>query len=426
MGFRVFPQWVGCPPAVHIAPDQPGTDGTGSPYRFAIGVLASLIAIAHLSLSKAEAQGTTQRSGASVSVPLKERHVGASRERATKYPRGEGDQAVVDGWPLYRTERGQAAFNDAMATLRATEGNAPAAAAFKGCSNLDCAITLPSPGADGWLPAGRIWVSPTEYVVLAHSPRQRAEQQYRRRPARGMRYFVFHEFHNSSRNTDLYDTISSHRSSVFVPFYMGKAATDAKGRRFVIVVQVAPFDVNSIHATNYASAGPGIEVARNAADPVEPLQNLAGVLVASMVKTSAPHLRVVNHRGNEGLPMLNAYEQRLTAIRQRTGAAAASIALPFVAASSQKVAAATGALSELFSGRGASPKIPVAQRVITPPTFARAGAAPTFNHAVTSAPAAEAPVLLQPPTLVQRPALVEAPALIEPVRRATPPPTVAR
>jgi hypothetical protein len=95
-----------------------------------------------------------------------------------------------------------------------------------------------------------------------------------------MKYFVFHEFQNSSRNTDLYDTISSHKDSVFVPLYMSKPATDAKGRRFVIVLQVAPYDVLSIHATNWGSAGPGMEVAKNASDPVEPLQNLAGILVA--------------------------------------------------------------------------------------------------------------------------------------------------
>ena len=421
MSFRVLPHG-----AERCRAHQAGRRRADAAVRRAVVLLTMMLGTAQAIVRDAEAQVASQPAAASASQPLKERHVGASRERATKYPRGEGDQAVVDGWPLYRTERGQAAFNDAMAALRATEGNAPAAAAFKGCTNLDCAITLPTAGADGWLPAGRIWVSPTEYVLLAHSPRLRSDQQYRRRPARGMRYFVFHEFHNSSRNTDLYDTISSHRSSVFVPFYMGKAATDAKGRRFVIVVQVAPYDVYSIHATNYASGGPGIEVARNAADPVEPLQNLAGILIASMVKTAAPHLRVVNHRGNEGLPMLNAYERRLNGISQRTGAAA-SVALPFVPAAPQKVAAATGTLNELFSGRGASPKIPVAQRAITPPTFARAGAASTpATPATAPPPVAETPILLQPPTLVQRPALVQAPALIEPVRRATPPPSVSR
>ena len=44
---------------------------------------------------------------------------------------------------------------------------------------------------------------------------------------------------------------------------MSKQWTDARGRRFVIVVQVAPHDVVSFHATDKGSAGPGMEVAKN-------------------------------------------------------------------------------------------------------------------------------------------------------------------
>ena len=80
-------------------------------------------------------------------------------------------------------------------------------------------------------------------MLFVHSPRLGDGQAYRRRARRDMSYFVFHEFHNSTRNTDTYDTISSHSGSVFVPLYMSKQGTDAKGRRFVIVVQVAPYDV---------------------------------------------------------------------------------------------------------------------------------------------------------------------------------------
>jgi hypothetical protein len=103
--------------------------------------------------------------------------------------------------------------------------------------------------------------------VIAHSPRLRDGQSYRRRPAKAMKYFVFHEFHNSSRNTDVFDTISSHSGPVFVPLYLSKQATDARGNRFVSVVQVAPHTAVSIHATNHGSAGPGVEVAKNATDP---------------------------------------------------------------------------------------------------------------------------------------------------------------
>lgn len=286
-------------------------------------------------------------------MPIKDRNMDVSREAATQQPRSEADQALVDGWPLYRTERGQAAFNDAMATMQATAGAAPSAPAFKGCAGLDCNLSLPALGSDGWLQPGRLWVSPTEYVLIAHSPRLGDGQSYRRRTSRAMKYFVFHEFHNSSRNTDPYDTISSHKSSVFVPLYMSKPATDAKGRRFVVVVQVAPYDVVSIHAVNHGSAGPGVEVANNKSDAIEPLQAFAGILVATMVKTAAPHLKVVNHRDAEGLPMLNAYARRLATVRSRTGAR--PIVLPFVPAPAQRVATVTGRLQDLIEHHGTSP-----------------------------------------------------------------------
>src|SRR2546423_8040370 len=75
-------------------------------------------------------------------MPVKNRNIDVSRAEATQLPRSEGDQALVDGWPLYRTDRGQAAFNDVMATLDATDGVAPASAAFKGCEELKCNLSL--------------------------------------------------------------------------------------------------------------------------------------------------------------------------------------------------------------------------------------------------------------------------------------------
>ncbi len=326
--------------------------------------------------------------------PFKGRHIDAPRDEANKNPRSEGDQTLVEGWPLYRNERGQAAFNAAMATLKATDGPVPSAQAFKGCAALECSISLPRLTSEGWLQPGRIWVSPSEYVLVVHSPRLREGQSYRRRSNRGMQYFVFHEFHNSSRNTDLYDTLASHKGSVFVPLYMSKTATDAKGRRFVVVVQVAPHDVVSVHATNMGSAGPGIEVAKNASDATEPLQNLAGILVATIVKTAAPRLKVVNHRGDEGLPMLEAYETRLARIRARSGAS--SFALPFVPAQEQRVAAASGKLDDLILRPGASPRIPVAERGFMPPK-----AAATAGSKARPPPE---PVLVGPIRLATRPA----------------------
>ncbi len=314
------------------------------------------------------------------------RHLEGPRAQASKLPRSEGDQALVDGWPLYRSERGQRAFNDAMATLAATESVPPHPAAFRGCLRLECHLALPPVSPDGWLPSGRIWVSPSEYVLIAHSPRNKSGK-YRRHPFKRMKYFVYHEFINSSRNVDPYDTISSHSDDVFVSFYMSKTGKDALGRRFITVIQIAPYDVISVHATNLDSLGPGIEVAKNAGEELEPLQATAGVLVAALVKTAAPHLEVVNHRGVEGLPMLEAYQGRLERLPKRMSDAAA-VRLPYVPAQPQRVAVATAALGDLVVRPGVSRTIPVAQRQFVP---------------VQAAIAHPAPQLVAPPQPARRP-----------------------
>jgi hypothetical protein len=295
---------------------------------------------------------------------VKERNVGVSRNGATPLPRSEGDQALVDGWPLYRTERSQVAFNDVMATLKATDSAAPKADAFKGCAALECDLKLPPLQPDGWLQPGRIWMSPNEYLLIAHSPRQRDPRFYRRRMHVDMKYFVLHEFQNSSRNTDVFDTISAHSGAVFVPLYMSKQLSDARGHRFVTVVQVAPYNVISIHASNKGSSGPGVEVAKNGNDVLEPLQASAGVLLATIIKSAAPQLKVVNHRGIEGLPMLQAYERQVAAARSRGRGSA--VTLPFTPAALQRVASAEGGLGELIQRRGVSPKIPIAERGFLP------------------------------------------------------------
>ena len=365
------------PPVLGRRPDQ-----HRSVFRAGAAVLAlALLLAAAVAQTESAAQAVAQDA-------IKNRNIGGARSGAAQLPRSEGDQKLTEGWPLYRSERGQTAFNDAMATLQATEGAAPPTTAFKGCAGLECNLTLPALTAEGWIPPGRIWVSPTEYVLIAHSPRPQSRQSNRRRSSRDMRYFVFHEFHNGTRNTDPYDTISSHSGSVFVPLYMSKQATDAKGYRFVVVVQVAPHDVVSIHASDKGSAGPGIEVAKNVSDALEPLQGLAGILVATIVKTAVPQLRVVNHRGTEGLPMLTAYERRLATLRAQPGAVA--VTLPFVSAPPQRVAAATGGLEDLILRRGATPRIPVAERGIVPPKAATPASA-TVAHltpALTMSPLA--------------------------------------
>ena len=348
------------------------------------------------------AQSKPDQSADAGAAAVKDRHLGAQRSRAAPTPRSEGDQAIVDGWPLYRTEKGQAAFNDAMATLAATEGTAPTAQAFKGCTGLECNLTLPAIGTDGWIPPGRVWVSPSDYVLFVHAPRLRGGQSYRRRPFRSMRVFVYHEFHNGTRNTDTYDTISSHSGSVFVPFYMSKQATDAYGRQFVVVVQVAPYDVQSIHATSHGSAGPGMEVAKNVNDALEPLQGIAGILVGRIIKTAAPHLKVVNHRGTEGQPMLSAYERHLTAARTASGPA---LALPFVPAPVQRVTTTTATLDELILRKGASPRIAVADRGIVPPKPVAAVTTVKVRAATLTPPAANP----------------KEPELVEQIARASPP-----
>jgi hypothetical protein len=194
---------------------------------------------------------------------------------------------------------------------------------------------------------------------------------------------------------------------VFVPLYMSKPWTDAKGRRFVIVLQVAPYDVVSIHATNRGSAGPGMEVAKNMSDALEPLQGLAGILVATVIKTAAPHLEVVNHAGNEGLPMLGAYERRLDTLRARPGGP--SVVLPFVSAPAQRVATAIGRLGDLIASRGGSPHIPIAERGIVPLTPALAGA--------------QRPTLVEPIRPATRPAPPAEPTLVAPIRPAIRPPS---
>lgn len=370
---------------------------------------AAALALAAAVACPASAQ-TFPHPPAQDSLRIKDRHLETQRKgAAAELPRSEGDQAIVDGWPLYRTERGQEAFNDAMATLKATDSASPAPRAFGGCMALECNLSLPTIGADGWIPAGRIWVSPTEYVLIVHSPRLRDGASYRRRSQRDMRYFVFHEFLNSTHNTDPYDTISAHSGSVFVPLYMSKQWIDARGRRFVIVVQVAPYDVVSLHATDKGSAGPGMEVAKNTSDELQPLQALAGILIATISKAASPQLAVVHHRGVEGLPMLNAYKRRLAILRDQPRAP--TVALPFMPAHPERVARATASLHDLIAPRDGSASIPVAQRGFLPPRDSVVSA--TEPMRATSTGADPVPVLVGPLRLATRPA---PPMLVEPLR----------
>ncbi|MEO1720577.1 MAG: hypothetical protein AAFR23_10185, partial [Pseudomonadota bacterium] len=210
--------------------------------------------------------------------PIVSRHIATDREFANKSPTSERDQAVVNGWPVYRNARGQEVYNRARAVLAATAGTPPERQHFATCPRLRCRLLLPKLSRGGWLPEGRIWVSADSYVLFVKSPRPTRGTRFRRRSKSRMRYFVFHEFHNRTRNTDVYDTVSSHRRSVFTPFYLSKVRRDAAGHRFVEVIQVAPHDVVSRHAANFGNRGPGIEVAKNVRDQLQRLQAEAGIL----------------------------------------------------------------------------------------------------------------------------------------------------
>lgn len=276
-----------------------------------------------------------------------QRHADISRGLASGAPKKEADQKVINGWPMYRTNRGQDAFNAAMATLAVTDVQAPPAFAFKGCKKLHCHLLLPKIGKDGWIPSGRIWVAPDEYVLVVHS---RRPQRYRRRSRKSMRYFIFHEFHNSTRNTDVFDTISAHKRSVFVPFYLGKEGKDARGQKYVVIVQVAPYDVVSRHATTHGSRGPGVEVAKNKWEKLSTVQSKAGIVLASIVEQKAPYLRMVHHRHQEGLPMLRAYKARIAALKGTRGAR--KVRLPFSPATRERVRKARVALGALIARKG--------------------------------------------------------------------------
>lgn len=352
--------------------------------RIAISIATVLMTALGLAGMPLLAQAQAQVGGRA--EPIVTRNLNTQRSDASKLPRSEGDQTLVGGWPMYRSERGQRAFNDAMATLAATESVPPHPATFRGCLRLECHLALPPVSQDGWLPAGRFWVSPSEYVLIAHSARN-ASGKYRRHPFKRMKYLVYHEFINSSRNVDPYDTISSHGDDVFVSFYMSKTSKDALGRRFVTVIQIAPYDVISVHATNMDSLGPGIEVAKNAGEELEPLQATSGILVATLVKNVAPHLEVVNHRGVEGLPMLEAYQSRLERLPRRLGEGA-TVKIPFVPVQAQRLATAAIALGDLVVRPGVSRSIPVAQRQFVP------------VHAAVVQPA---PLLIAPPQPARRP-----------------------
>ncbi len=310
--------------------------------RLAAGGRAALLVIVAIAGGPAAATGWSD-------TPIVSRNMDVLRYGAAERPRSEHEQELYLAWPLYRTIRGQAAFNAAMATLKATHGPAPKPAAFVACPQLHCRLNLPTIPRSGWLPPGRLWLSPDRYILIAHAPR-RPPAFVRRRSPRTMRYFVFHEFHNSTGNVDTFDTVSSHNRRVFVPFYLSKTQSDALGRRFVVLVQVSPYDVRSIHASNRGSAGPGVEVAKNRYEALEPLQSHAGVLLAAMVKHRAPKLRVVHHRGSEGRPMLRAYMARLKALRLvvRTK----RVTLPFTPAQPAIIATAKAGLRDLITPQG--------------------------------------------------------------------------
>ena len=306
--------------------------------QYCLCVVSFATASSSISIGETFAAGWDQR-------PIVERNIDVPRGGATRRPASEFDQSLYLNWPIYRTPQGQGAFNAAMATLKSSAGPAPSASRFKDCFDLHCKLELPEFDQGGWYPSGRLWVSPKEYILFVKWPR-RPPAFVKRRGRRTMRYFVFHEFHNGTGDTDPYDTVSSHNRRIFVPFYLSKTFRDAQGRRFVVLIQVAPYDVRSIHASNRNSAGPGIEVSKNRSDRLQSLQAKAGIVIATMVKRSAPQLRVVHHRGSEGRPMLRAYIERVRTLR--TERKRTRITLPFQVAHPRKIRTAKADLVSLI------------------------------------------------------------------------------
>ena len=143
-------------------PTSSEASATGCGAFLALCVLSGLVTV----------RPSTGQAASFDTQPITARHANRTREIAAGRPRRENDQVVVDGWPMYRTNRGQEAFNQAMATLRATEGAPPPARLLQGCAYLKCPVTLPRLSARGWIPAGRLWVSPNDYVLIVHSPRR--------------------------------------------------------------------------------------------------------------------------------------------------------------------------------------------------------------------------------------------------------------
>jgi hypothetical protein len=162
-----------------------------------------------------------------------------------------------------------------------------------------------------------------------------------------------------------------------------------------------------------------MEVAKNTAEPLEPLQGVAAIIITTIIKTAAPHLQVVNHRGQEGLPMLEAYRRRLEALRARAGGP--SVTLPFVPAAPQRMmTAAAGSLAQLVAPHGTSPPLSIAERVMVPTRREAPQSEPAALKAAALA-ADPVPMLIGPIRAAVRPPPRIGPALIAPITRVTRP-----
>jgi hypothetical protein len=215
-----------------------------------------------------------------------------------------------------------------------------------------------------------------------------------------MRVFVLHEFQNATGNTDVYDTISSHRGRVFTPLYLSKPRKDANGMEFVVLIQVAPYNVASRHAANHGNLGPGLEVAKNRDELLSPLQAKAGILAAEFMKQAVPRIRVVHHRGSEGLAMQRAYTNYLRYRKNHR------VQLPFTRARQSEVSLARTGLRDLLGHQpeqGPSKTTPPVPVLVSTGEHKRSAAVldredPEFIHANASTvgpqPIAETPSLL--------------------------------
>lgn len=174
---------------------------------------------------------------------------------------------------------------------------------------------------DGWLPEGElvpgVRIVREEWAGRPHKGRLRDDNSI----------FVFHEtqvigskgepIDDARRIIDSWKSATGGRRGVYTPLMVSKTQIDREGKPYVEVIQIAPIQEYSAHASRLGNQnGSGVEVAMQQGDIPEPMQVKAAAAIADAVKGWKPDIRFVNHQDPEGLAMKNviaAREARLPA-----------------------------------------------------------------------------------------------------------------